>query len=310
MDINSNIKLIIEKFGRDHGKSTDNYTYNCPFCMKRRGKDDSDRKLYVSTKNLVFHCFKCGAKGRLKSKEIESSFGVYNNLMNLFNESSDLDTGGEDDNMFIIPNIGIPESSVAYKYCIDRGITDEHIKFYSIRLGIGKLFGRIVIPNIIYGNTGVWTDMYSARTYLSQTPKYLNPENCKKTNSVFNLHNIEEGSDVYIVEGAITAIHAGRSAVAVYGCHPSDAQINAILAKRPRTIYCVLDNDEAGRPANENLAKVLSNRVSNGNVYLVYMPNGKDAADLGETRFKDYVDKNKIQYYSSVYNSVASYFEN
>ena len=304
-----NFDIIISRFGRDYKKGTkDHITYNCPFCENKRGKADLDHKLYINYISLKFYCFKCHSHGRLSNKILNSSFGVYNNLINYANTDDDEDSDDQN-NMFYLPNIKIPDKSVAFDYCNSRGITRDMIDFYNIRLGIDNLFGRIVVPNIIYTDSGVWTDMFSARSYLNQTPKYKNPDGCKKTNSVFNLHNISKGSDIYVVEGAVTAIHAGRTAVAVYGCHPSDQQINAILDKNPKNLYCVLDNDEAGRGPNEELAEVTSRRCD-GNVYLVYMPKGKDAADMGETRFKEYVEDTKILYHSSVYTRVASYFTN
>lgn len=227
--------------------------------------------------------------------------------MNLFRKVSE-ENNEDDENMFYVPNVKIPEDSVAHKYCTSRGITDEMIDFYDIRLGMDDLFGRIVIPNETYGSRRIWTDMYSARSYLDQNPKYMNPRASKKSGVVFNLHNIKEGSEVYVVEGAITAIHAGRDAVAVYGCHPSDIQLQNIMNKNPSCIYCVLDNDEAGRPGNEDMARRFSSKFD-GNVYIVYMPNGKDAADMGESRFKEYVKNNKILYGSSIYASVASYIK-
>lgn len=306
-----NIEIIISRFGKDFLFNNDRseMMYNCPFCEKKRGKKDSDHKLYVSTKLLVFHCFKCNTNGHLSNKKIESTYGVYNKLLEYKNINS-TDSDNQEDNMFYIPNIKIPRDSIAYEYCISRGITDEIINFYNIRLGIDNLFGRIVVPNEIYGDNGVWTDMFSARTYLNQTPKYRNPDGCKKSNSVFNIHNIKSGGDIYVNEGAITAIFAGKEAVATYGCHPSSQQIKTILNKNPKNIYCTLDGDEAGRKPNEDLAEVFSREIANdGNVYLVYMPKDKDAADMGEKVYKEYVNDNKILYNSSVYMSVASYLK-
>lgn len=307
--VSKNMNLIISKFGRDYHPGTKNHvTYNCPFCEKKRGKADKDHKLYVNYENLKFYCFKCHSHGNLSPK-IESSYGVYNRLLGYKNMISRSEEDEDEDNMFYLPHITIPKDSVAYDYCMERGITDEMISFYNIRLGTGDFFGRIVIPNELYGDSGVWTDMFSARTYLDQEPKYRNPDGCRKTHSVFNLHNIKEGGDIYVNEGAITAIFAGRDAVATYGCHPSDQQIKAILDKRPKNLYCTLDGDEAGIGPNEELAKIFSRKIVDGNVFLVYMPKDMDAADMGEKRYKEYVMDNRILYYSSVYTSVASYFK-
>lgn len=304
-----NLDIIIDRFGRDYNKASgDEINYNCPFCESKRGKKDNDGKLYVNVVSLKFYCFKCHSKGRLSRRRLESVYGVYDNLLE-YSKSSDESDEDSGDNMFYIPNTTIVKGSMAYNYCMDRGIDEEKIRFYNIRLGLGDLFGRIVIPNMIIGDSGVWTDMFSSRTYIGQTPKYKNPEGCKKTHSVFNLHNIKEGcDDIYVVEGAITAICAGKEAVAVYGCHPSNQQISSILSKKPKNIYCVLDNDSAGRHPNELLADTFSRSRDVGNVYLVYMPVGIDAADMGELRFKEYVMNNKIPYNPGVYTSIMSYF--
>lgn len=299
---------IIDKFGRDYVIHNDEYTYNCPFCFKRRGKADNDRKLYVSGTKGLFHCFKCDTRGSVIPHISVKTSGIYSDIMSIFSVDNNSDEDSED-NIFYVPNLKITKGSIAYEYCIDRGITEDNIDFYNIRLGSNELFGRIVIPNMILSENGSWTDMFSARSYLDQKPKYKNPVDCKKSDIVFNLHNINEGGDIYVVEGAITAIMAGREAVAVYGCHPSDEQVKKILSKNPKNVYAVLDNDEAGRPGNEMLAEKLSRYINDGNVYMVYMPYGKDAADIGETRFKEYVKDNRILYGSSIYASVASYIK-
>lgn len=305
-----NIDLIISKFGKDYVSSTKNHiSYNCPFCESRRGKSDDDHKLYVNYVKLVFFCFKCHASGRLKVKNIDSSYGVYDKLAKYKNMNLDIFDEDEEDNMFYIPNIEITEKSSAMKYCLKRGISKDLIKYYNIRLGISELFGRIVIPNEVYGLNGIWTDMYSSRSYLDYEPKYKNPSGSNKNDVVFNLHNIEEGSDIYINEGVITSIIAGKNSVALYGCAPSREQISKILSKKPSNIYCTLDGDEAGRPANEKLAKTLSESLSKSNVYLVNMPYNKDAADLGEIKYKRYVENNKILYYSDVYKNLVSYIK-
>lgn len=309
--MNDYLSLIVSKFGNDYIKdnNSDEIRYNCPFCMKKRGKLDTDHKLYANIKKGKFYCFKCGSKGRVFQKELSSSYGVYNHLVVYkgYKESDSSISTEDDSNMFYMQCIDIPSKSIAREYLNSRGISNDTIEFYNIKLGIDEFFGRVMIPNIVYGNN--WTDMYSCRTYINQEPKYKNPIGSKKTNAVFNLHNISEGSDIYVNEGAITAICAGRNAVATYGCHPSNHQINAILEKRPNNLYCTLDGDEAGRLPNEELARIFCEKMKyNGNVYLVHMPKDKDAADMGEKYYKEYVNDNKILYYSKTYSSIISYF--
>lgn len=318
MNYESKISIIINKFGRDF-KKTDgehkHFRYCCPFCDKKRGKSDSSYKLYVNVdpkepyKVGKFYCFKCGSKGNAIGLLQESYSGVYDKLLK-YCENEDVSDENES-NIFYLPKIAIPKNSIAYEYCISRGLTDELIDYYDIRLGTDELFGRIVIPNEEYGNTGIWTDMYSSRTYIDQEPKYLNPPYSHKTSSVFNIHRINKGGDIYVNEGALTAIMAGKDAIATYGCHPSDAQIFSIVEKGAKNYYCTLDGDEAGRKPNVDLARKLSENVASGsNVYLVNMPEDKDAADMGEKLYKEYVMDNRILFYSSVYANLVSYVKN
>lgn len=304
MNNSEKLKIITDRFGTDYRSAKDNNIhYCCPFCLSRRGKADHDYKFYVSIPKMKFICFKCGAKGRISSQISLSNDSVYKSILDL-SECED-DSSDDGYNMFYLPNKDIKKGTLAHEYLIKRGISDEMIKFYNIRMGIDNLFGRIVVPNILYGQDGSWTDMYSARSYTNQDPKYRNPEGCKKTNAVFNLHNQKKGGRVYVVEGAITSICAGKDSICTYGSSPSDEQISMIANFGFKEIYCVLDNDPSGRKGNAMLSEKLSNVVnSDVTIYTSHLPEGLDAADVGEEKFKKIVEQNKVEYFSSVYTKI------
>jgi len=297
------LTLFEEKFGKDYIRAGNSeITYNCPFCLQKRGKSDDDHKLWCNTDSGKWHCFKCDAKGRLSKLLPESTDGIYGEIAGIFQDRYST-VSEDDDSLFYLPNIHVTPGILAYEYCQSRGITDSDIEFYDIRLGTDRLFGRIVIPNVVYTDSRCWTDMYSARTYIGQEPKYLNPEYCHKTNSVFNLHNQTVRGDLIVVEGVITAIAAGRNAVAVYGCHPSEIQLQQILLKRPKSIICCLDGDSAGKEPNRKMAEVFA-KNSDVKVYLVEMPEKEDAASMGREKYLDYISKNKVLYSQSVYTEI------
>lgn len=302
-----NLELIKSKFGDDfktasHGE----VTFNCPFCLSKRGKADNDHKLYVNTNSLKFHCFKCGTSGRLKSVNYEeSSYGVYEKLLKL--KEVDLPVTDEEENVFYLPMTKIQRGTVAYDYCIKRGITEDLINYYDIRLGVDDLTGRIVIPNNVYNHC--WCDMYSARSIMNQIPKYKNPIGAKKNEMVFNLKNIQENQDkVIIVEGVITAISGGKDCVAVYGCHPTIKQIRQIVDKHPKSIYCCLDGDEAGQSGMMPLLEMLSG-IYNGKIYYVKMPEDQDACDMGYERFRKYIEHIKKEYDGKFLYSITKKFD-
>lgn len=298
---------IIEKFGSDYKDAGDEIRYCCPFCNQKRGKSDNDYKLYASIELGLFYCFKCGARGFVgKPKKTDTNNDIYNKILRMSGiESSTKDD--EETNTFYIPDTRLVKGTVAYDYCLQRNITEEKIEYYDLRLGIDENYGRIIIPNQVYGSRGIWCDTYSARTYTNQIPKYKNPVGVKKSQIVFNLHRIKKGADdIYGVEGAITAICAGKEAIAFYGCCPSKTQIQMVSKLKPKNFYCVLDNDQAGRPNNIKLAEEMS-KLIDGKIYLVYLPEGIDASDIGEERFKEYCDKNKIMYVTGAYKSILNY---
>lgn len=301
-----NLAIITARFGTDFKRATEEeITYNCPFCESKRGKADKDHKLYVNTRKLKFHCFKCNTSGSLKvegSKGV-TPYGVYAKLLNFKPAEEE-----EEENMFYIPTAKIEEGMVAYDYCLSRGITKEMIDYYDIRFGLKELSGRIVIPNEVYGDC--WTDMYSARSIINQTPKYLNPSGADKTTIVFNLDRIPDNPDrIVIVEGVITAICGGKDCVAVYGCHPSRVQIEKILSKNPKSIYCCLDGDSAGQSGLDPLLEDIINLQYNGTLYYVIMPEDKDACDMGYEVFRKYIEENKHEYYGNVYKKLMIFGE-
>ena len=310
----NNLDLIEERFGTDYIResSHNELRFNCPFCLRKRGKTDDDRKLYVNEESLKFYCFKCGSKGRLRNVlngDVAPS-GIYKDLLKMFDDSDCVEESNDtnEDNMFYIPVTKIEKGTVAYNYCISRGITEELIDYYDIRLGIQDLAGRIVIPNNVYGNC--WTDMYSARSVINQVPKYKNPSGANKKNIVFNLKNQKENQErIIIVEGVITAICGGKDCVAVYGCHPSDEQLKQIIDRNPKSLYCVLDNDEAGNSGTIQLLRWLEHSRYRGKIYRVKMPRDIDACDMGYQNFRKYIEDHKKEYVGEVYSKLFDFIE-
>ena len=310
-DVAANLNKVVEKFGSNYKTANDgaHVRYCCPFCDRRRGKADKDYKLYVNYQKLAFKCFKCGAKGWLTKRFKPSSDSVYAYVVATVDNKINTEIE-EESNMFYLSTLPITKNSSAYKYLESRGISEELIKYYDMRLGTDELFGRIVIPNEVYGLEKNWTDMYSARSYISQEPKYLNPDGAHKTDSVFNLHRQKRGDNIYVVEGALTSICAGKNSVCTYGSSPSEEQLTKIVNMDFKEITCAYDNDPSGQRGNEELAEKLNKMKHAGTeIYIVQMPEGIDAADMGEAKFQEYVAKNRVRYYSDVYAKIMTLFK-
>jgi DNA-binding LacI/PurR family transcriptional regulator len=144
-----------------------------------------------------------------------------------------------------------------------------------------------------------WTDMYNARTFINDPVRYKNPFSSKRNQIVFNLFRIKENCDRIILnEGAINSIIAGPDSVASFGKYISDEQLKMIIDKHPARIYVSLDTD-AREKAEKLCNKLLS--LSNSEIYLVELPDNKDASDLGREGYNYYIDTAKRYTNQSIY---------
>lgn len=281
---------IIALFGPNYIKynsKAHEVRYYCPECASRKGTPDLSGHLYVNTKSLKYHCYRCDYKGVInrnvkvgdsryydedQEKDVEHLIGEFKQLVD------------EDISKYSlkIPIDKVATSESASKYLLDRGFTYDQMEYYDMRVGnLEQEFGRIVIPNQVYRL--VYTDTYSARSYIGQTPKYHNPEMIKKSEIVFNLHRIKEGTPVILVEGALTAVAAGKHAVASLGKTLSVSQASQIAKKHPSTVFV---NYDFGAESNSREAcRLLRKYLPDTPIYETLMKDDRDAADLSRDEY-------------------------
>lgn len=277
---------IISVFGNepvgDNGK--DEVIYYCPECINRRGRPDTKGKLYVNTKSYKYICFLCGYSGKIGHVKTNND-KVYDSDRELEVESLIHDinevNNGKDKFSLKIPIEKVFESDSAVKYLKDRGFTEDQMEYYDMRIGnLNQEFGRIIIPNQV--KKIVYTDFYSARTFIDQIPKYHNP-GIEKSGVVFNLHRIKEGEPIIVVEGALTAVAAGYHAVATLGKTMTRTQASLILSKHPSIIYVNYDYDAESYLVEA--CKLLRSIDKNVKIMQVFMKDERDAADLSHEEY-------------------------
>ena len=275
-------------FGKDYKCSGDERLYHCPFC-ERLNKKHTDRKLYVNQKSGKYICFRCGARGQVSSScdvgdPVNSDM---NSVISEFLEES-LNIAEEDDKLFQIPEFLAADypGSIPYNYLISRGISEDDMRFYSIRIfGEGSMKNRVIIPNRVYYSN--YTDFYTGRAVGNLAfPKYSNSSGSHKNKIVFNIDNIKDGAEYLIInEGMINSIICGRDcSVALLGKSYSDIQLSQIMKKHPKKIYISLDfdaKDQIYRLARK-LSKILHRDQS---LYIVDLPEGQDASSLGKSLY-------------------------
>lgn len=151
-----------------------------------------------------------------------------------------------------------------HPYLSERNLDPETVEHFGIGYcPRGILRGHIAIP--IHNPTGElvgYAGRWPGRPPEMQ-PKYKLPKGFLKSVEVFNLHRaLQEPDDLplVIVEGFFDCFalwQAGISkCIALMGCSLSEAQEKLIADSMPEggTIELLLDNDEAGRAATEEIA--------------------------------------------------------
>ena len=280
-------RLSIEyKFGEpinvSDGRRGREYQFNCPFCVENRGDPDTKGHLFVNERYGIYHCYRCGASGKIDSDDnsgyspevAASNEDLLKSMEEVLSEEKEMID-------ILIPRKKALEDISARHYLNGRGLTDEMIDLYDLRVGgiYSNLLGYVVIPNQV--KLEVMTDMYCARSFVGSKPKYRNPIESRSSLCVYNLHRVDQNPDrIIICEGAFNAMAAGRDAVALYGKECSEAKLSKLLSKRPKKVVVNLDLDAS------NKAYELADRIKKRDssievrVLLINREGVKDAADF------------------------------
>jgi 5S rRNA maturation endonuclease (ribonuclease M5) len=162
-----------------------------------------------------------------------------------------------------------------HPYLARRGISPATARLFGVGIyhGDGFLAGRCVIPIRDEKSRLV---AYAGRAVNGEQPRYRFPAGFRKSQLLFNLDRAMQtgGRNVIIVEGFFDALkihQAGHPAVvALMGASFSQRQSELLLCCFAR-VTLMLDGDESGRRAAEDIARLLKPKVS---VSKVELPNG------------------------------------
>jgi len=102
---------------------------------------------------------------------------------------------------------------------------------------------RIVIPS--YRDNLI--DFWVSRTYINESPKYLNPKGASRRFALFGYDQAKGASRVVICEGVFSAMAARQAteipAVAAYGKLVAAEQVKILLSLRPKEFIIAFDSD-------------------------------------------------------------------
>jgi DNA primase len=140
----------------------------------------------------------------------------------------------------------------------------------------GSMAGRVCIP---IANADGATVAYAGRWVGAEEDlpegkgKYELPTGFHKNLELFNLHRVKHCKHLVVVEGYFAAIrlHGLRiPAVALMGTSISVKQLKLLVHANSRHITVMLDGDEAGRAASEEVAGAITNIAWARSVYLPF----------------------------------------
>ena len=140
-------------------------------------------------------------------------------------------------------------------YVKERGLTEETARTFGIGLfsGKGTMQNRFVIP--IHNAKGELV-AYAGRSIDGSEPRYKFPAGFHKSLELFNLHRVKGELSVVLVEGffdCMKVTQAGFPCVALMGSTMSKAQ-EALIEQHFASVVLMLDGDDAGRSATEDIA--------------------------------------------------------
>lgn len=275
------IEAIRERFGRFITETTGEIRVNCPQCESRVGKTDTTYKLYINPTKEVYHCFRCGYKGRnlrLLGIDVDNSPSS-TDLSSIFDFTEmKLDNPlkptlrKEKEQKLLLPeefstNFYCKEGAPYLKYLHGRGISDTAIQKFKIGYcPSGEYANMVVVPVFEDKRLTFFVGRDIRRKF------YKNPK-AHKAERIFNL---TQNTNLIMCEGVFDALNCGTFAIAIFGKDISNVQLNKIGLAKPKSVTILFDND-AQKDAIR-AAKKLKEVVSK--VYIAQPVDGKK--DAGE----------------------------
>lgn len=248
-------------------------TADCPICLYRLGKADHKAKLWLKPDTRRWSCWRCGAKGRLRTEDLEETLRL--DLPKPEVPKAKLELPEE----YVALGSTEALNSVAYAPALDyvtrvRGLALSLVK--ELRLGAcltGKFAGRVIMPVYDVANVLKW---YVGRSWRPKSSMpYLYPRGGRE-GVMFNERALDVTTDepVLVVEGMFDAYALYPQGVAVLG-KTTDVHL-ARLSRSSRPVVLVPDGDAW----SEGLAQVQRLRMRGARAGLIKLPPRRDPDEL------------------------------
>jgi hypothetical protein len=172
----------------------------------------------------------------------------------------------------------------AHPYLVERGLSSAIIASFGLGYcSRGVMAGRICIPiHDAAGRLVAYAGRWPGDGPPDGEDRYKLPAKFQKRAVLFNLHRVEPGAHVVLVEGYWSAIRLhtlGVPVAALMGSSVSPEQVSLLCGRGVQFVTLLLDGDDAGRHARE---LVLPDLSSSFFVRAPLLPDGQKPDTLAE----------------------------
>ncbi len=206
--------------------------------------DDEKEHLWINLEKSIYHCWKCGYKGRVVNNKL---------ILNALKQRKyrqpvkmSFSSGQMEDSLKVIdPSLFVHLESLrldhqAIKYIKSRGVTtDACSKMGGMYSPVDRLYGRIVFP--IKDNDKIVG--WQGRSVYGRTPKYLIFG--KKSLGMYSMKPLAAyRSFIIIFEGIFDVLKVPEYSISILGKKLSGVQLRILSTfLQVKTIFIMLDSD-------------------------------------------------------------------
>ena len=295
MDHQQHVYDLLNRSGFNPKVGAENISIPCPLApYSPLHKSNHDRRPSMGVKvvdgAVLVHCFTCGFKSRQLSRLYARLAHNDSRWDMALNEVRDMETHYVLQGISNLKNSGFVQPKQPKDTPLDESLFESfsgkfapYLQRRGVSLETGKRWGvgvdlerrRAVIPvrdtqGSLWGAVG--------RSYVNETPKYLNYWNMKKGQHLLGAHLIKRAATTVVVEGSIDAlicdqaIHARGlgeeyNIVSILGSSVSQEQAKKLIACSLDVIIA-LDADDAGKAGTAKSYEMLSKRIMTKKAYI------------------------------------------
>lgn len=260
-------EIILQHYGMKATGSGHQRMILCPF------HDETTPSCSIHFARKIFHCFGCGAKGTIvdfvaktENLDLRSAALKIEQICGRtrvpLGEKTNLkvDQCENTKNIRPVPALNLDRE---HPYLKHRGLGKETVEIFGLGYcSHGVMRGRICIP--IHDESGRLV-AYAGRWANDLVPqnrlRYVLPRRFPKREVLFNLHRLPPTDHIVIVEGfwSVFRLHMlGLPVVSLMGRSISQEQIALLQARAVQMLSILMDGDEPGYLARDQLAASLT----------------------------------------------------